>query len=339
MARKIKQPGFAVPREIPEPREFFGDFPDPIEYDTADYPAFLETIGLVGMGGGMFPTARKVKASRGVHTLVINGVECEPGITIDQAILLHHSRWIIAGAEASARAVGATRIVLAVKKERALIRKLRQLYPSFDLLTLPRSYPAGAEKLILRKLLRRMPPPGALPFHLGGLVQNVASLRAIGRALLDGIPAIERPLTLAAPDSEVYHNLVVPVGMTFGELLKMAGCAYDPEKQILVAGGLMMGREVSADETVTLGTTSVLVLNRARVETRETDCIRCGACYDACPLKLHPIALVDVIRNDQPHSAAFKSQLKECFLCGACSAVCPARIPLAVHLREGKQWL
>jgi len=339
MFRKIQRAGFAVPREIAEPVPLPIQFPAPVSFDTDDYPAFLETIGLLGMGGGMFPAARKVKASHGAHTLIINGVECEPGVTIDQALLLYHARWIIAGAEASARAVGAKRIVLAIKKERSLIRQLRLLYPDVDLLLMPRSYPAGAEKLILRKLLRRMPPPGALPFHLGCLVQNAASLRAIGRALLDGMPAVERPLTLAAPDSGFYQNLIAPVGINFGDLLKQAGCGYDPETQMFIAGGLMMGREVSADEAVTLGTTSVLVLNRARVATVETDCIRCGACYDACPLKLHPVAMVDIIRSGQPHSAAFKSQIKECFLCGACSAVCPARIPLAAHLREGKKCL
>jgi Na+-translocating ferredoxin:NAD+ oxidoreductase subunit C len=244
---------------------------------------------------------------------------------------------MVAGAEASARAVGAKRIVLAIKKEHSLIRQLRSLYPDVDLLLMPRSYPAGAEKLILRKLLRRMPPPGALPFHLGFLVQNVVSLRAIGRALLNGIPVVERPLTLAAPDTDVYQNLIAPIGISFSELLQSAGCAYDPGRQILIAGGLMMGRAVSADEQVTPGTTSILVLNRNRVETTETGCIRCGACFDACPLKLHPIALVDILRNGEPHSGAFKSQLKECFLCGACATVCPSRIPLAVHLRKGKE--
>ena len=338
MLRKIQHPGFSVPGEIPALRALLLDLPAPVVFDTADYATFLEAIGLVGMGGGMFPADRKVRVSHGVHALVINGVECEPGITIDQAILLQHSRWVIAGAEASARAVGAKRIILAVKKKPELIKQLRKLY-SFDLLTMPRSYPAGAEKLILRKLLGRMPPPGTLPFHLGFLVQNVASLRAAGRALLDGIPAVERPLTLIAPDADFYQNLIVPVGMTFNELLQAAGCPYDPDSRILVAGGLMMGREVAADERVTLGTTSLLVLNRRRLEKEETNCIRCGACYDACPLKLHPIALVDMIRNGRPHTAAFKSQLKECFLCGACATVCPARIPLAAHLREGKKCL
>lgn len=338
MFRKIQHPGFAVPREIPAPHILPQNLPAPVSFDTADYPAFLETIGLVGMGGGMFPAGRKVRASHGVHTLVINGVECEPGITIDQAVLLNHARWVIAGAEASARAVGAQRIILAVKKEPELIKSLCKLY-SFELLPMPRTYPAGAEKLILRKLLRRMPPPGALPFHFGFLVQNTVSLRAIGRAILDGIPAVERPLTLAAPDSDFYQNLIAPVGITFSELLKSAGCTYDPVHQVLIAGGLMMGRAVTADERVTLGTTSILVLNRNRVETQETACIRCGACFDACPLRLHPIALVDIIRNGQPHCEAFKSQMKECFLCGACAAVCPARIPLAVHLREGKKCL
>ncbi|MCC7300961.1 MAG: 4Fe-4S dicluster domain-containing protein [Verrucomicrobia bacterium] len=339
MFRKIQHPGFSVPSGILEPRLLPMNLPAPVSFSTADYPAFLETIGLVGMGGGIFPVSRKIRASCGVHTLVINAVECEPGITIDQALLLYHSRWIIAGAEASARAVGAKRIVLAVKKEPELIKQLCKLYPSFDLLIMKRTYPAGAERLILRKLLRRMPPPGALPFHLGVLVQNAATLRAAGRAILDGIAAVERPLTLVAPDAGCYQNLIAPVGITFSELLESSGCAYDQERQILIAGGLMMGRAVSSDERVTLGTTSVLVLNRSRAETKETDCIRCGACYDVCPLKLHPIALVDIIRKKQPHSEAFKSQMKECFLCGACAAVCPARIPLAVHLREGKKCL
>lgn len=338
MLRKIQRPGFNVPEEIPAPRSVLMQLPAPASFDTSDYPAFLEAIGLTGMGGGQFPAGRKVRASFGVHTLVINGVECEPGITIDQALLLHHSRWIIAGAEASARAVGAKRIVLAVKKGTVLVKQLCKLYP-FDLLQMPRTYPAGAERLILRKMLRRMPPPGALPFHLGFLVQNTASLRAAGRAVLDGIPAIERPLTLAAPGSGIYQNLIVPVGITFSGLLKSVDCPYDPERQLLVADGLMMGRAVAAEDKVTLGTTSILVLNRRRVETAETGCIRCGACFDICPLKLHPVAMVDIIRSGEPHSAAFKSQLKECFLCGACSSVCPARIPLAMHLREGKKCL
>lgn len=338
MFRRIQHPGFTVPREIPALQILPFDLPVPVSFDTSDYPAFLENIGLAGMGGGMFPAGRKVRASHGVHTLVINGVECEPGITIDQALLLQQSRWIMAGAEASARAVGAKRIVLAVKKEPRLIRRLRELYP-FELLTMPCTYPAGAEKLILCKLRRRLPPPGALPFHFGFLVQNAATLRAAGRAILDGIPAVERPLTLAAPDSGFYRNLIAPAGITFHDLLKSAGCGYAADRQILIAGGLMMGRAVTADEKITLGTTSVLVLDRSRVETRETACIRCGACFDACPLKLHPVALVDIIRNGERHSEAFKSQLKECFLCGACAAVCPARIPLAVHLREGKKCL
>jgi hypothetical protein len=95
MFRNIQHPGFAVPREIPAPYPLPFNLPAPVSFDPANYPAFLETIGLVGMGGGMFPAGRKVRSSHGIHTLVINGVECEPGITIDQAVLLYHARWII----------------------------------------------------------------------------------------------------------------------------------------------------------------------------------------------------------------------------------------------------
>ena len=56
---------------------------------SVDYPEFLRSIGLVGMGGSMFPARMKALASKKVHTLVINAVECEPGVYIDHALPLN----------------------------------------------------------------------------------------------------------------------------------------------------------------------------------------------------------------------------------------------------------
>ncbi|HEY5654168.1 MAG TPA: hypothetical protein VIR63_07370, partial [Pontiella sp.] len=103
MLRKIKidwadLPNTAPP-EIPFPIPKSG-ITAPKEISPENYPDFLDQIGHVGMGGGGFRTSEKIRASTGAHTLIINGVECEPGICIDQAILLHESQWVIAGANA-----------------------------------------------------------------------------------------------------------------------------------------------------------------------------------------------------------------------------------------------
>jgi electron transport complex protein RnfC len=342
MLRRIKidwanLPHFS-PLEIPFP-EPLREFQGLIEITAETYPDFIEKIGLVGMGGSGFPSSEKVRACIGAHTLVINGVECEPGITIDQTVLLHQSEWIKTGVEASATAIGAKRIVLAVKKNAQQISQLKTLYPSYEIVSFPDRYPAGAEKLILKKLDGKMPPPGVRPYQLGYLVQNVVSLRAIGRALIDGIPAVERPLTLTMPSTGFYKNILAPVGLLIREVLETFDLPYDPSKHIIAASGLMMGHEVTIDDCIEKTTTSLILLERKKLEDREHGCIRCGACNTACPLGLHPFILTELIQQGKTGSPAFQAQMTECFLCGACSAVCPSHIPLVQTLTEGKQCL
>jgi len=303
------------------------------------YPDFLDEIGLTGMGGSGFPTSDKFRASKGVHTLVINGVECEPGINIDQSILLHHHQWVIAGAKASAGAIGAQRIVLAVKKAPARLDTLSALYPDFEIVSFSDRYPAGAEKLIIKQLTGTIPPPGTRPHQFGYLVQNVVSLRAIGRALLDGIPVVERPLTLTMPSQRFYTNVIVPVGQLVRDVLAAFDLPFDPSRHLIAESGLMMGREIQPEDHVEKTTLSLIILERAALVSQERPCIRCGACNTSCPLGLHPYSLVERIQKGKTGSAAFRAQMTECFLCGVCSAVCPSDIPLIQTLQEGKRCL
>jgi electron transport complex protein RnfC len=331
--------------EIPEPPRFMAtaatEWPpvgqaEPLQKEGESYPSFLDEIGLVGMGGSQFPAARKLEASKNVDTVVINAVECEPGITIDKSILLHHADLVRAGAEASASACAAKRIVIAFARNRELARKLKAIYP-YDHLIMPHGYPGGAERLIVKKLTGRMLPAGKFPGQVGVLVQNVASLRAIGRALIDGVTVIERPLTVAAPKRGIHHDLIVPVGISVGDVVKLCNIGWDEKDEILIAGGLMMGKAVLAEELITKGTTSIMIMPKSALERTETICINCGACSVVCPLGLHPIGMVDPIRNCfQPLPNSVVTQVKECFLCGACATVCPAHIPLVKYIKEGK---
>jgi len=311
-----------------------GRGPRPDAEILPDFPGFLARIGLLGMGGARFPAAVKVRASAGAKALVINGCECEPGITIDQAVLLNESALVALGARTTARALGVQRILLAVREDAGLVADLRRLYADVEVVPCGRQYPAGAEKLILRRLIGRMPPAGVLPFQLGYLIQNAVSLRTVGRAVQDGLPSIERPLTVAVPARGIHRDLIVPVGMAIGDLLAQLGCPPGPG-DALVVGGLMMGAPATPETTLHKGTTSVLVVPAAGLRGRERSCVRCGACFDACPLGLHPILLTEALARP-PWSAATRAQLAECFLCGCCDAVCPASIPLAQRLREGK---
>ncbi|HEY5654019.1 MAG TPA: 4Fe-4S dicluster domain-containing protein, partial [Pontiella sp.] len=237
---------------------------------------------------------------------------------------------------ASATAIGATQIVLALKNRDKLTDKVKKLYPDFKFVHLPNRYPAGAEKLILEKLTGTIPPAGVRPQQLGYLVQNVTSLRAIGRALLDGVPVVERPLTLAMPSTGFYRNIISPIGLSVRDLINNYDLPYDPQQHLIVSSGLMMGYEISPDDLIKKTTLSLLLINRNNEKKSARPCIRCGACHTSCPLGLHPFSLTECIQKEKTDSTSFKAQIEECFLCGVCSAVCPSDIPLVQQLQKGK---
>lgn len=301
-------------------------------------PEFALNMGLVGMGGSMFPYSIKFGACKKIHTIIINSVECEPLIEIDEALLLNRYEYIFEGVEFLKKIFKIKNILLAIKSEsKSNIEDKLKNY-EFSYIKMNNYYPAGAERLIIQKVIGKTPSSRKLPFHFGCLVSSVASLYAIGRRIKEGMPSIERPLTLYSQESGC-KNVIVPLGITVNELLRNYNIDYDKNKHIIIAGGKMMGSQVFESFPINKGTNAILVIEPdKRLKKAEEVCILCGACYDACPLGLHPSKMVDKLKEGDITNS-LKIYLTECFLCGACSAVCPSEIPLVHYFKEGKKWL
>lgn len=307
-----------------------------ISNPSTHYQNYLKEIGLLGMGGALFPASLKIKAAADCHTLIINAVECEPFITTDISILLHHSEWIKKGVEATIQNCNIEKVVLAIQNHPSLITKLKKIY-SYPLMILPQFYPAGSERLIIQKITRNLPSFKHRPTDFGFLVQNVSSLRAIGRSLIDNIPVIERPLTLAVPEKKIQKNIIVPIGITAREIFEHYSIPFNEEKELIVFSGLMMGENKSLNDPVTKGTNSIFIISKQTSIKKQRACIQCGNCIDACPLGLHPILMANRIKKKE-QTRALNLHLQECFLCGKCEAVCPSYIPLVDYFKEAKQW-
>ena len=72
---------------------------------------------------------------------------------------------------------------------------------------------------------------------------------------------------------------------------------------------------------------------------RYRPCINCGACVDACPVRLMPNFLgryCEFMRFDE---AVSQFDLWTCIDCGLCAHVCPSRIPLVQWINYGKREL
>src|SRR3569832_259112 len=65
----------------------------------------IQELGIVGAGGGGFPTAGKLQAR--VPLVIANAAECEPLLHKDKELLLHHAEPFMRGLRAAMDIVGA----------------------------------------------------------------------------------------------------------------------------------------------------------------------------------------------------------------------------------------
>src|ERR1700740_3551500 len=72
-------------------------------------------LGIVGAGGGGFPTAVKLKAR--VSTVIANAAECEPLLHKDKELLLHRSEPFLRGLQTVMSVTGAREGVIGIKEK------------------------------------------------------------------------------------------------------------------------------------------------------------------------------------------------------------------------------
>jgi electron transport complex protein RnfC len=311
------------------------------KYTPEQIRTAVRTAGQVGMGGAAFPTHVKfaVNPKKPIDTILVNGCECEPYLTADYRIMLEAPAPIITGALLAAQACAASQIVIAVEDNKpAAIAKLREAAAgtNIKIAAVHTRYPMGGERQTIKATLDREVPTGGLPLDVGVVVINVGSAAAIARAVLRGKPVTHRVVTVSGRGIKEPKNLLVPVGITYRELIDYCGGLTDDVSRI-VAGGPMMGFTLgNLDVPVTKGTSGITVLTHQ--ETRhaeETPCVRCGRCVDVCPLNLVPTKIAMAAKHSD-WELARRYYITACCECGCCAYVCPAGLPLVQMVRMGK---
>lgn len=309
------------------------DIKPPVITGREDFVNAVRESGCVGLGGAGFPTHIKLRydpVKTPIDTLVINGAECEPYITSDYREFMENSDDVIDGIAKITELMNIPMCKIGIEENKPeaikLMTEKTANMKGVSVVTLPSSYPQGAEKVLIHSCTGRIVAEGELPSNQGVVVMNVSTVGFISRYLKTGMPLTEKRLTLdgnAATKNQ--GNYIVPIGMAVSELLSFCG-AENPEK--VLYGGPMMGFPLyDTEQVVTKVNNAVLAFKD--VKTPETTaCIRCGRCIRACPLNLMPTLLEQAYdRRDGAELARLKVNL--CMNCGCCSYVCPANRHLA----------
>lgn len=304
----------------------------------------VRAAGIVGLGGAAFPTAVKLHPHKDmpVHTVILNGCECEPYLTCDHRTMLERPETVVRGARLIASAVGAKRTVIGVEdnKEDAAAALRAAAGSDIEVLVLPTRYPQGAEKQLIWALLGTEVPHGKLPAATGALVHNVSTAAAVADCVDTGRPLMERVVTVTGNVVRPGNYLTL-LGTPVQTLIDAAGGMSDEFGRV-VAGGPMTGTAL-ADLSVPVvkGMGGIVVLDPADTAPAvrgDQPCIRCARCSDACPMMLEPYA-IGIYANRSQWEGAERYRALDCIECGCCSFVCPTRRPLVQLIRRAKQVL
>jgi len=304
----------------------------------------IERAGVVGAGGGAFPT--HAKAASSADTVIANGAECEPLLAADTVVMTAAADRVLAGLALMAEAVGARRAIVAVKAENeGAVASLSKAAgrSGVELLVLENVYPAGDEFLLVHAATGRVVPEGGLPTDVGVVVNNVTTLSQVAEAV-EARPVTARTVT-ARGEVDRPGNYSAPIGTPVADLLAAAGAR--PDATAVILGGPMMGRLAEGPgEATTKALGGVIVLRRShRLVTRRAAsesqvlrlaraaCCQCLACTELCPRALlgHALAPHRTVRAVQYATAASDAAgITSAFLCSECGMcelfACPLEI-------------
>ncbi|AHL74572.1 electron transporter RnfC [Stutzerimonas stutzeri] len=314
-------------------------------YKAIQPSGLLELIrqaGISGLGGAGFPTGVKLTTppSQHIHTLIINGTECEPYITADDLLMREKAAELVAGIEIIAHLIQPEQVLIGIEDNKPeAIEAVRAAVGerSYVVKVFPTKYPSGGEKQLIQILTGEEVPSGGLPADIGMLCQNVGTCVAVHDAVLLGKPLISRITTLTGEALTRPMNVEVLIGTPVTDLLAFAGLEQNRLNR-LIMGGPMMGFTLPSMDVPLIKTTNCLLastLEELPPPPPALPCIRCGECAEACPASLLPQQL-HFFALGQEHEQLKAYNLFDCIECGACAYVCPSSIPLVQYYRAAK---
>ncbi len=314
-------------------------------YTQASPGELIEVIrkaGISGMGGAGFPTAKKIQSGLSrTEILIINAAECEPYITADDILMRHHAEEIIEGISIVEHILKPKLTIIGIednKPEAVEALEKAALNKNIVIRVIPTKYPSGGEKQLIKILTNLEVPNGRIPADIGLMVQNVGSMHAIKRAVVDGEPLIQRVVTLTGNSFKKPQNVWVKIGTPVQALLEEFSYQADKKLPRLIMGGPMMGFTLPhANVPITKTSNCILAPTQREIapQSYEIACIRCGQCAEVCPASLLPQQLHWHAKAEE-FDKCEELNLKDCIECGACAYVCPSEIPLVQYYRQAK---
>lgn len=299
----------------------------------------IKESGIVGMGGAGFPTYIKY-LNNNLHTLIVNGCECEPFITCDYRLMMEKTLKLVNGIHYVLKAINGKQAFIAIKEDKKELIKILEKFldEKIKIYLVPNKYPVGYERYLVNKIMKKNYQK--LPSEVGCVVNNASTIIAIYEAIKYNTPLITRVVTITGYCLEKPVNINCRIGTNIQEIINnIIYLKHKYHKKHCTLGGIMTGKSVIDDNVVVTKTLNSVIINPyLRKSNNILVCIGCGKCSNICPTKLTPMQIMKkyLIKNINDLQS-LKPEL--CIQCGLCSYICPSRIDLSNFVLKSKQLL
>ena len=279
-------------------------------YNKKEFLYMLNNSGIVGLSGNDYPTILKYTSKNDINYLIVNGIECEPYLSSDNAVMYQKCEELLETIDAMMDILKISKCYIAVKEnnDKVINKYLKYInsYPNIKLYGIADAYPSGWERYLVKTICNV--EYNKYPIEKNIVVENVETIYAIYELL-----KYNRPLT---------------------ELISSLG-GYTKKKKdyLFIAGGPLSGKSLPSDELVITKNLCGITVIPNNIEP-PTECIKCGKCIKNCPVNILPVVIMHNVNNQR---VLEKLHANKCIECGMCSYVCPAKINVKEFVKKAKE--
>lgn len=289
----------------------------------------LDQYNITGMSGNGFPASNKIKTFMASTCqekyIVINAVECDPGLVHDSWLLMNRCEYISTAVNFLNKELGAKRTILASKSAPpANFQGTKISMP--EIYQVPNRYPIGEEHILIKEVLGIDLSAKDIPAEHGVLVINLQTIETIGEILLGQYKPNTRYITVA--DYTYGQAAVAKVvnGMPVMDILqKVFG---SPEGEKAYAGFGVMGAIATSPETTISPITNMICYSQDFQYADPIKCKKCGACSRKCPMSVSAKDIIQAYIKKQSDDLS-KYNIDSCIGCATCNYHCRAGINVA----------
>jgi len=285
---------------------------EPVDISGID-PGKELILALKGLG---IDTNNLVRAK----TLIINGFNPEPGISVYDQLLRDHRETLERGLELVRKLISPSSAILAVPgRSTAYLSGCM----TFHIKTF---YPNSLNRVVVKFVTGFDKPENVA-------IVSIPQLYFIGKIVETGLPLTETIITIGKV------NYRVKIGTPVRMILEYAGINVRPGDRVVLGGPFRGSAVYSLDQGVGKDAYGILVIPKDTfLPVTDAPCLNCGECVLKCPSRIMP-NIISRMAEFGLFEKTIKYGIESCLECGLCTYFCTARRPVLQYIRLAKDEL